>query len=120
MTAVLLNGDRCMKNISMILACIFLVCSSAYASSPEVKNVQYLLNQIGFNAGKEDGLYGNTTKKALVDFYESQGKIFDGSANQNEISDLILENSKFIIKKVKLHLQIFTILLKYNHVRLWG
>ena len=91
-----------MKNISMILACIFLVCSSAYASSPEVKNVQYLLNQIGFNAGKEDGVYGNTTKKALVDFYESQGKIFDGSADQNEISDLILENSKFMPTKNKI------------------
>jgi hypothetical protein len=102
MTAVLLSGNKCMKNISMILACIFLVCSSAYASSPEVKNVQYLLNQIGFNAGKEDGLYGNTTKKALVDFYASQGKIFDGSADQNEISDLILENSKFMPTKNKI------------------
>ena len=91
-----------MKNISMILACIFLVCSSAYASSPEVKNVQYLLNQIGFNAGKEDGLYGNTTKKALVDFYASQGKTFDGSADQNEVSDLILENSKFMPTKNKI------------------
>ena len=84
-----------MKKLSLILACVFVMYSNVYAASSEVKNVQYLLNQLGFNAGKEDGLYGNTTKKALTAFYESQGGIFDGNINQNEISDLTSEKSKF-------------------------
>ena len=58
-----------MKKLSLILACVFVMYSNVYAASSEVKNVQYLLNQLGFNAGKEDGLYGNTTKKALIAFY---------------------------------------------------
>ena len=78
-----------MKKLLLILVCVFVTYSNVYAASSKVKNVQYLLNQLGFNAGKEDGLYGNTTKKALIAFYESQGRLFDGSINQNEISDLI-------------------------------
>ena len=61
-----------MKKLSLILACVFVMYSNVYAASSEVKNVQYLLNQLGFNAGKEDGLYGNTTKKALIaELYEA-------------------------------------------------
>jgi len=90
-----LNGNGLMKKLSLILVCVFAMYSNVYAASSKVKNVQYLLNQLGFNAGKEDGLYGNTTKKALIAFYDSHGRLFDGSINQNEISDLILEKSKF-------------------------
>ena len=61
----------------------------AFAFSQQVKDAQVLLNSLGFDAGLEDGLDGRRTKLALIEFYASQQKTFDGELSDNELFDLI-------------------------------
>ena len=63
--------------------------SALFAFSQQVKDAQVLLNSLGFNAGPEDGLDGDKTKLALVEFYSSQQKTFDGELIENELVDLM-------------------------------
>lgn len=44
----------------------------------EVKNLQTLLNSLGFDSGTPDGLYGQNTEKAVKGFQESHGIIKAG------------------------------------------
>ena len=44
----------------------------------DVKEVQNRLNDLGFNAGSEDGIFGETTRKAVVKFQQSKGLTDDG------------------------------------------
>ena len=64
------------------------------ASSPDVKRAQYLLNKMGFNAGVEDGLYGRTTQNALIEFYRTKNKTYDGNLNDKKIEELESEYRK--------------------------
>jgi hypothetical protein len=50
----------------------------AFAFSQEVKDAQVLLNSLGFDAGVEDGISGNQTNAALLEFYSWKQKSFDG------------------------------------------
>ena len=45
-----------------------------------VRSVQKLLNELGYNAGTADGLYGRKTGNALTEFYQSIGQKYDGKA----------------------------------------
>ena len=60
-----------------------------FAFSQEVKDAQVLLNSLGFDAGVEDGIIGNKTNAALLEFYSSQQKSFDGVLSENELADLM-------------------------------
>ena len=42
------------------------------AFSQQVKDAQVLLNILGLNAGPEDGLDGEKTNSALIEFYSFQ------------------------------------------------
>ena len=55
-----------------------------------VKEIQSLLNQLGFPARHFDGLYGKKTKNALNGFYGEYGGEYDGKADDNELADLRL------------------------------
>lgn len=44
----------------------------------DVKKVQNKLNQLGYNAGKADGYYGNNTKNAVVRFQKAKKISADG------------------------------------------
>lgn len=59
-------------------------------ADPVVKEIQSLLNQLGFPAGTADGLYGKKTKNALNGFYGEYGGEYDGKADDNELADLRL------------------------------
>lgn len=61
----------------------------AFAFSQDVKDAQVLLNSLGFDAGSEDGISGDKTKAALIEFYASQEKTFDGILGENELVDLL-------------------------------
>jgi len=52
-----------------------------------VDTAQRMLNQLGFNTGAVDGLYGKKTHKALGQFYESQNSVYDGVLDENELND---------------------------------
>ena len=42
-----------------------------------VDSAQRMLNQLGYNAGVVDGLYGGKTKRALEAFYADNGGSYD-------------------------------------------
>ena len=71
-----------------IVALGFSVCSliavSAYASD-STREAQKLLNELGYNAGIIDGVYGKKTKRALNDFYSTRPGSYDGTLNGNEL-----------------------------------
>ena len=71
----------------------FLVYSSA-ANAKDATEVQRLLNQLGYNIGKVDGVIGRKTLNALENFYASKGQKFDGTVSQNELTDLNSESQK--------------------------
>ena len=54
----------------------------------DVQITQQLLTNLGYNPGPIDGSYGGKTKRALIQFYASQDKIFDGELSSNEIDAL--------------------------------
>lgn len=49
-----------------------------YTSGDPVKTVQKALNERGFNAGAEDGIYGTNTKNAIIRFQKSKNLVADG------------------------------------------
>ena len=53
-----------------------------------VSDVQDKLNQLGYNAGSVDGAYGETTRRALEEFYKDNGSVYDGELDSNEVNDL--------------------------------
>ena len=53
-----------------------------------VYSAQRMLNQLGYNAGAVDGLYGGKTKRALEEFYADNGGSYDGKLDANEVADL--------------------------------
>ncbi len=44
----------------------------------DVKEVQKKLNSQGYNAGSEDGIFGETTRKAVMQFQRNKGLTVDG------------------------------------------
>ena len=53
-----------------------------------VDSAQRMLNQLGYNAGAVDGVYGKKTRAALEAFYADTGRSFDGKLDENEFADL--------------------------------
>lgn len=49
-----------------------------YTSGDPVKTVQKALNERGFSAGAEDGIYGTNTKNAIKKFQQSKSLVADG------------------------------------------
>jgi micrococcal nuclease len=60
-----------------------------FAFSQDIEDAQVLLNSLGFDVGPEDGISGDRTKSALIEFYTSQNKTFDGVLSENELADLM-------------------------------
>ena len=71
------------------LAALTVLGPPVFAFYQQVKDAQVLLNSLGFNAGPEDGLDGEKTNSALIEFYSSQQKTFDGELSENELVDLM-------------------------------
>lgn len=62
--------------------------------SSNVLSAQKKLNELGFNAGVADGIWGNTTKNALIEFLSSKGIKFDGLLDENEFKILGISNAR--------------------------
>jgi N-acetylmuramoyl-L-alanine amidase len=55
----------------------------------DVREVQLYLNRLGFNAGREDGIFGHDTDLALRTFQHNTGIPVDGIAGSSTISCLL-------------------------------
>ena len=47
----------------------------------EVKQVQHWLNEHGYNAGEEDGKFGDKTRAAVIQFQSAQSILTSGIIN---------------------------------------
>ncbi len=56
-----------------------------------VRAVQSRLNEIGFDLGPADGIYGPKTKKAIMEFQNSKNLKVDGKISNKLIGELELE-----------------------------
>lgn len=45
--------------------------------------IQYKLNYLGYNCGIEDGIFGNTSKNAVINFQKAKGLTADGIVGKN-------------------------------------
>jgi len=59
----------------------------------EILQVQILLNQKGFNVGEPDGVLGERTKRALIEFQRGQGFQTSGQIDQQTMSALGVSNA---------------------------
>lgn len=57
-------------------------------SRSDVEVVQQQLNQLGFEAGVEDGIFGSGTRAALSEFQRSRGLVADGYPDTGSIEGL--------------------------------
>ena len=71
-----------------ILSTVLLILSHSIAQAGVVDESQKLLNQLGYNAGSVDGIYGGKTERALIQFYKDRAVKFDGKLSSNELNDL--------------------------------
>ena len=78
---------------AFVLSIIFLL--NAVSASENVLATQKKLKTLGFNAGTADGIWGSTTKNALIEYLSTKGLKFDGvlDANEFRMLDLNLINS---------------------------
>ena len=67
---------------------LFLISAHFIFATEQIKRTQFLLNQLGYNVGSIDGIYGSKTNKALKKFYKNKNEKFDGTLDSNEINDL--------------------------------
>ena len=73
---------------SLGIALFILLQSMAANSNSYVRGSQYMLNQLGYAAGTEDGIKGKNTIEALTKYYADNNKVFDGIIDDNELIDL--------------------------------
>jgi hypothetical protein len=71
-----------------VISSILLILTYSVAQAGVVDESQKLLNQLGYNAGGVDGVYGGKTERALIQFYKDRSGEFDGKLSSNELTDL--------------------------------
>ena len=62
--------------------------------SDNIVAAQKKLNELGFNAGVADGIWGGSTKNALIEFLSGKGIEFDGLLDDNEFKILGIFNAR--------------------------
>jgi len=55
----------------------------------ELKNVQYILNDLGYNVGKADGWFGRKTARGVMNFQKDNDLTVDGDPGKNTINKMI-------------------------------
>jgi len=86
------------KALKVLAISLFLVPTISFADEL-TRDAQSLLNNLGYNAGSVDGIWGKKTRAALEKFFKDNGKVFDGSLGETEI--LILTNALKTGQKAK-------------------
>ncbi len=60
----------------------------------DVEDLQRGLNQVGFDCGRADGIFGPATARALVDFQRNSGLVADGNCGKQTVRTLRLVSEK--------------------------
>lgn len=55
----------------------------------ELEDLQEILNQLGYNAGKPDGWFGKKTARAVMQFQKDNNLVVDGDPGKNTINKMI-------------------------------
>ena len=76
--------------VVLSLVSLGLLGTNAFSKSNDVKEVQKLLNVLGYEAGVADGISGRNTLRAIESFYEDIGGNFSGKISKEDISSLNL------------------------------
>lgn len=76
-----------MTRLNALIGSLFLLAASQTFAGT-IDSAQRMLNQLGYNPGAVDGLYGGKTKRALEEFYADNGGSYDGKLDANEVADL--------------------------------
>ena len=71
-----------------LIAVLLMLGSTSKLFANSAFELQKMLNQLGYNAGIADGIYGKKTRRALESFYIDRNVVFDGTLNQNVFEDL--------------------------------
>ena len=71
-----------------LIAVLLMLGSTSKLFANSAFELQKMLNQLGYNAGITDGIYGKKTRSALESFYIDRNVVFDGTLNQNVFEDL--------------------------------
>jgi hypothetical protein len=58
-------------------------------SPPEIRDIQQMLSDLGYDLGRVDGQWGRRSTVAIEKFYQDRGERFDGEVSANEIRDLL-------------------------------
>lgn len=59
-----------------------------YVRGDDVRDLQMRLNALGFDAGTEDGIFGNDTYRAVVEFQKNTGLPVDGIVGHDTVAAL--------------------------------
>jgi uncharacterized protein (DUF1800 family) len=84
--------------LTFILLMLFASTTYLHANNLTTQ-IQIMLNELNFNAGSPDGIYGKKTKAALNSFYRKYNKNYDGNLSQNEFDDILSKMPKAINNK---------------------
>jgi uncharacterized protein (DUF1800 family) len=79
--------------LTFILLMLFASTTYLHANNLTTQ-IQIMLNELNFNAGSPDGIYGKKTKAALNSFYRKYNKNYDGNLSQNEFDDILSKMPK--------------------------
>ena len=74
-----------------LIALLLILGSTSKLFANSASELQKMLNQLGYNAGMADGIYGKKTRRALEAFYIDRNVVFDGALNQNVFDDLKIQ-----------------------------
>jgi hypothetical protein len=92
----------------IVLSLLSMLCLTTPASAElqpaKVREVQQMLNDLGFNSGAVDGIWGPRSIAAIEQYYDGDG--FDGDISSNEYDDLyqdIYLSSGGIVPSMKTH-----------------
>ena len=77
-----------------LIALLLILGSTSKLFANSASELQKMLNQLGYNAGMADGIYGKKTRRALEAFYIDRNVVFDGTLNQNVFDDLKIQITK--------------------------
>ncbi|MGQ0751660.1 MAG: peptidoglycan-binding domain-containing protein [Betaproteobacteria bacterium] len=61
-------------------------------AAPQVREAQYRLNQLGYNAGPEDGIMGPATRAALMEFQRTERLPATGRLDRSTVAALRLDS----------------------------
>jgi hypothetical protein len=92
----------------IVLSLLSMLCLTTPASAElqpaKVREVQQMLNDLGFNSGAVDGIWGPRSIAAIEQYYDGDG--FDGDISSNEYDDLyqdIYLSSGGIVPSIETH-----------------